>query len=772
MKIKSSNPLIKWKVFSAVLFVTAFIMLLSDATAQIQGCLPYPNTNSPADPPTVNPCVPCATNTTCATAQTLELNAECTPGTVNCGGAQPSPSCWAPYTPSLTVWYTFVTKAAGVYRISTDNGVGDFDSDTRLALYGGTCTSLQLLKCNDDTVASCGVRTSIIYANLAATTTYYVAVDKYPSSTVLDFCINVTKDTTSANDCIQNACDISGFVGQTLTRCRPFDSDAYTYYHATPTKAPDPNLDPADTLCNGFFPCNAFKNDVWFKFTVTSGVSKNWLSVFPNNGCNYYGMQLYDGSGLDTASCDTAGGLALLGQSLGDLNPLSCGCVSSRDKARRSAMLHPRLDISGLIPGTYYVRVWQFTRINGITSLCDPATDAIFNLVLEAEPRVYQGDTVSIDSLTRDRCVDAPTLGCYTTCDLNVTPLVNSKHVHDTRTCLTNAGLSGNVWAGSSCPANGCSAAPLTNEPLQLQSGVAFFNGSWEPNCNGNGFTTVGGCKNPNTTGFYKFKVPNIQVNVPCRDLLNTLPLRNVLCSLIALITPPLPAEIYNLLCTPLICTNPLVDTVRVPALGQTSITLNNIRTVGVNGNELRAYVYPHKDDCTLAEPIVMHAFPDACDNSVCFKPTSFNCESLPPGCYTLVIDGEDAQLLQYDLTLDITMIEPINCTPVILDTCGSENSQRYGFTPKNIESGLKLKHVVPVPSRDRVEIAYVSGNEGTMKVEVYSLIGQKVYSGSFETNVGENIREINISGLKPGVYLLNMEQNGEKLQTRIVKVD
>ena len=72
-------------------------------------------------------------------------------------------------------WYTFTASQTGIYHISTCDLV-DFDS--RLAIYSGDCSSLNLIACNDDG-SSCGGFTSDMLANLESGVEYHVRLGGY-----------------------------------------------------------------------------------------------------------------------------------------------------------------------------------------------------------------------------------------------------------------------------------------------------------------------------------------------------------------------------------------------------------------------------------------------------------------------------------------------------------------------------------------------------------------------------------------------------------------
>ncbi len=99
------------------------------------------------------------------------------------GASEPaSPSCWSGGSLN-TVWYRVVVPASGSIRIRTTTGTL---TNTQIALYSGSCSSLSLVACNDDAPA-CGTSS---YRNSELTATgltpgqsYFIRVDGYNSLT-------------------------------------------------------------------------------------------------------------------------------------------------------------------------------------------------------------------------------------------------------------------------------------------------------------------------------------------------------------------------------------------------------------------------------------------------------------------------------------------------------------------------------------------------------------------------------------------------------------
>lgn len=143
-------------------------------------------------------------NDNASNAISLTVNAGCTGApytTVNSSAStgEPFPSCSG--TANSPVWFSFVAPANGAVRISTDAGTGATLTDTKIALFSAESAAnyatFSIIACDDDggssTSASALPNNSVLYAtNLLGGVTYYIAVDKFASTTADGtFCVTV-----------------------------------------------------------------------------------------------------------------------------------------------------------------------------------------------------------------------------------------------------------------------------------------------------------------------------------------------------------------------------------------------------------------------------------------------------------------------------------------------------------------------------------------------------------------------------------------------------
>jgi hypothetical protein len=117
-------------------------------------------------------------NDSICNAVSLPLGVNLT-GTNACSGnlGDPAtPSCWTSGTVN-SVWYRVVAPASGQLRIRTTLGT---NTNTQIALYGGSCSSPALISCNTNS-PPCGSsyynNSELAITGLVAGATYYIAVD-------------------------------------------------------------------------------------------------------------------------------------------------------------------------------------------------------------------------------------------------------------------------------------------------------------------------------------------------------------------------------------------------------------------------------------------------------------------------------------------------------------------------------------------------------------------------------------------------------------------
>lgn len=703
-------------------------------------------------------------NDDCANAQLLNEGPGCLKGTtVNATIApaatpEPSPSCWGT-APSSTVWYYFTISTAGIYTVSTDNGINNLGEDMQLALYKSTsgCTfDPAFLICSEDMQDpdNGNAFAAEISANLAAGT-YYVQVDQF-GATQGDFCITLTANVRPSNDIVFNAIDITTMVNA-ISASNPASSTPYIYNAPSDTLTPaiddGPTLDaiaaltvnyptPTQVNCNGSAAGRDTYYGIWYKFTASASTPKTYLNVFPSNGANYYVATLLQ----QTGTIDTVGGvidgLTYIACSAGD-NGLVNNGGGPRDSANTNINGHPRLDISGL-NGTYYVLVNQYSRVTvGPTGpgTVAPPSDGIINLVIEAAPVTG----TSIDTRTADGCNNAEEIGCATELGNFSTTLAG----------LTNAGLTGNITTVQ----NGRNPAPKANEPLEF-----VFNGgtgTFQENCQGPNFIGAALERFNNNSGVYKFTlngavstdtgIPDTLLSVTVNDTL-------IVIDTIVVINPLGPITVT------------IVDTIinilpAAPCGADVRVTLDNITNKGVNGALAEIFIIP-EDNCAGSSAAVMGA--ETTSNWDQCLSISTSAGALPPGTYYIWVDGGDGQVLTYDLSLDINYF-----VPGTIVGCGIAcDASPRSTTIRTIQApGFMLAAVRPMPVSNSMFVDYKLDKSAPVTVNIYDISGRLVQSHQAGGNTGMNSLELETSSLPEGMYVINLLSDGQSIRSKFTKV-
>lgn len=271
-------------------------------------------TQPPGPPANDNPCSATAipVNASCSFTTTTNTSATASPGV-------PAPGC-ASYSGG-DVWYTVVVPASGSVTVETNTGVM---TDGGMAIYSGTCGSLTLIQCDDD--SGIGAMPLITLGGQTPGTTLFVRVWEFGNNNNGSFgiCAHVPP-AAPANDnpCTATAIPVNASCTFTST----------TNASATgSTGAPAPGC------------ANYVGGDVWYTVVVPAAGN---ITVETNPGVlTDGGMAIYSGTcgALTLIQCDDDGGTGLM----------------------------PLITLTGQTPGaTLFVRVWEYGNDNnGSFGIC------------------------------------------------------------------------------------------------------------------------------------------------------------------------------------------------------------------------------------------------------------------------------------------------------------------------------------------------------------------------------------------------------------------
>ncbi len=749
------------------------------------------------------------------------------------------PTCWGT-APSSTVWFKVTIVNTGVYTFSTDNGINQFGEDMQMALFRrgaadcvfdatfGTAGYI----CNEDmpNPDNSNDFAAVITDTLTAGT-YYIMVDQFGAATG-KFCISVTLHDEAApkHDLIGGAISITGMLSG-LSSTTPFKSENYFY------NAPDNGIvNDAPTIgimttgggttanagnndCNGNGATAVYDTlyDVWHSFAIPVGGVDAWLEIAPQNGGNFYGLQIYVDPGAPYSTTLSGGieyvdGLTLEGCSSGDRPAFTQG-TAGEDAARGNNGFNAMYNLGSLGAGNYLARIFQVTRVNGGDGSAASPSEGVYTVIVQG--RGVGAHTYSSDGFSADSCQDAKAIGCSGTA-VNQGGLI-------TKNGLNNSGTNGNVYLNSPTGSGNTQTTPDGVEPLAV-SGTPN-SGSYQQNCTGTNLIPVDFVDDVNTSVFYKFTIndsleakctPNAVIIQTIIDLLDDLCEEQVVilpngptpgpipviddatCAIIEgivntllvgvvdgvvieqvrlliddLTTPPLPSPVQEVLLT----VRALLDNACLPAfpcLSQVQLKVTPLSRAGVNGGRLYVNVYEELCENAASANAVMFGIAEACDESVCLRPGGGTLGEgfLANGDYYIMVTGERGTVAKYNLELEISHTDSTGAIACGTDNCATLKTASIKPKFKTESGGLTINRVSPVPATQNIDVMFDVAYSGRMNVQVFDITGKMVYNKEMPATTGSNTRNIPVDELKGGVYIIRLEKGGEYAQTRFIKVD
>ncbi|MDB4285684.1 T9SS type A sorting domain-containing protein [bacterium] len=93
-----------------------------------------------------------------------------------------------------------------------------------------------------------------------------------------------------------------------------------------------------------------------------------------------------------------------------------------------------------------------------------------------------------------------------------------------------------------------------------------------------------------------------------------------------------------------------------------------------------------------------------------------------------------------------------------------------FGVGVEDQLSGVNDLIVYPNPTSDFLQVKIEATQNGQLDLGLYDMMGKSVYTESTRYVVGDNQLKLNLSDLSPGVYILDIRQENERVRTRVVK--
>lgn len=711
---------------------------------------------------------------------------------------EPAGNCWAS-AEDATVWYKFTVSNNGSYTITTDFADGN-GADTQLQLFSTPtdCDSLALVACNDD-AGICTALAAEITATLTAGTTYYIQVDLF-DDVEGEFGIAVIDNSLSVaspnNDCYTGAFSLD-FIQDSLDNHAFGCTDNYSYFNVSQEVITISGpTGPSYMGCNNNPQVPEFFG-VWFEFTYDNTKPGGWLSVHASDleKCDnnesediFYTLHLFKlapNNGFSTCD-DIIFNTGDAWCSVGD-SDFSDATYGGKDKAGNSFYDHPRLDLSGLSNGTkYYVMVAQMTRY---TVDYETVSDTVGYDPL--------GNPIIVETIVETKTIAAPDNGEFYLTYESANNLSNSSDLCTGSTTLTstaitasNVGTQGNVQTSVYD-----GPLPIANEPLGYTGGN---NGTgYYEDCNADSAFFTGGSvalENHNSA-IYNFEVGPIQSDtLICTtkdDIKSDVEeLIDILCPALVIYPGAFP-DLYGPDGTILLSLGDSLENQFGPEIQiLDSVTCELIKTIVLGllddpniPNELcfvancspKTDIYLTDisacgngfagiyvlDNCDAGTVVIWSEIED---DATCVTLTS-GATPLPEGTYYAVVDG-GGKVLQYDISVVETYSYGAGGAPCSPDPF--PGASVASSIEENATSFANLQ-LQPVPASDELHIQFDLNNaENNVNVNVIDMTGKQVMqTQQIGVSNGLNTHTIDVSSLTNGIYLLNIENNGDRVVSR-----
>lgn len=275
---------------------------------------------------TINCPTPPLTNDDSCNAIPLPVSSACSYLTYTNSSATPSPGAPLPICASYfggDVWFSAVVPATGVLTVDLQSGVM---TDSGMAFYSGTCSSLTLLECDDDDSAN-GLMSNITLTGLTPGQVIFIRVWEYGNDNNGIFGICATTPSCPPPSDLQS--NILSTTSATInwSNTAPPSSNGYQYYLAATNSPPLNSSIPNGSTSSGV-------NSVTFT-ALTAGQSYYfWVRAFCGGSdfsswigpINFTLCGVGNGSGTTTLDCPN---IAVGGLGLSGLNPPAVPCSSN-----------------------------------------------------------------------------------------------------------------------------------------------------------------------------------------------------------------------------------------------------------------------------------------------------------------------------------------------------------------------------------------------------------------------------------------------------------
>jgi protein-tyrosine-phosphatase len=102
-------------------------------------------------------------------------------------------------------------------------------------------------------------------------------------------------------------------------------------------------------------------------------------------------------------------------------------------------------------------------------------------------------------------------------------------------------------------------------------------------------------------------------------------------------------------------------------------------------------------------------------------------------------------------------------------NACGTSPLRTLAVTRNNRCHGALVPVIYPNPAYDGVDVSFFSDNESAYSIRLVDLVGNALSSQNGVSINGENVKHINLSGVKSGIYFLELINGTEKSTEKVV---
>lgn len=563
---------------------------------------------------------------------------------------------------------------------------------------------------------------------------------------VLDIMADAAFDLTALIDAAE--ADPTGWSCESTARIFSNGTD-----HPTATQV---NGDIAEACLGASDPTD--RNDIWFKVTL-DGTENIWLDVYREDAADPNVVTgLYSSTSV-TGDC-TAG--------VDGLTYIDCayhsGFGENRDVGNCTTPIQNRIDLSGLVAGTYYIRIWN--RGGG-----EPTAAKNFFLCAESSTPVG----IVVDDCSQ---LSEPTIGCLDgMADRNVTT---------TYTNISNAGTFGNADVGFCDGNNGIVAGDSGSRRI-------------DEGCTGSYVTQVAAYANTvvNNNGLVAFEVISSTACQATADLTLTFDNLEVCCGdaseaiQVQVLndctgsTAILAAAVNGASCFSIQPPGraPLTDGMYfVSVEGQNGALLSFDLTIDIQYLGCPSAVACESSQVNESLSLEVGTFTGKAEDK--YNVIEWTTVSEINNDYFDILRSMDGQEFEKidaiagnGTTKEMNPYMYIDKKPTLhayyqlraVDTNGNFSYSNIIMIDRRTEV-LHLQQVYPIPTEDRVHLNFTTKQAGSATLFIADMYGKQMAQHSINAVAGDNQAIVDLKEYATGVYFLTLVHANQQIVQRVVK--